>query len=129
MARMADLSTINPSIYDFEIYFISDMVENCNETPLGPIKMNDSDSLVLLQLLAKQFPHGPDLSGVRITIIIPSTFDSSDKIRIGADYLKNFWKTIFTRCGMKEEWFWDHIHIDWIASGELPDRLDPKTRN
>ncbi len=128
LTRMADLSIIDPSIFEFELYIISDMVENCDDTPLGPIKMEDSNNLVLIQLAANRFPQiprAPDLSEVRISVIVPSTFESKDSSgsKPGSRYLKDFWRTIFMRCGLKEEWFWDHKHIDWISNGELPDRL------
>ena len=130
LTRMADLSTLDPTICDFEVYFISDMVENCDSTPIGPVKMSDSDNLLLIRLIAKRFPQGAaDLSSVRLTVIIPSTSDSDSTKHNGPamEFLKGFWKEVFLRCGFKEDWFWDHRHIDWISSGEIPDRLKSQT--
>ncbi len=115
----------DPSNHEFEVYFVSDMVENCDDTALGRIRMDDVHMRDLILSYAEKYSDGPNLSNVRITVIIPSTFESNHPFdpKPSTNFLKAFWRKIFFRCGLKEEWFWDQKHIDWISNGELPDRL------
>lgn len=125
--EMAGKSQIGASRNGFELIIISDMLEECDDSPIGRISLNKRDTSKEIAL-ASSMPAGPiapNFSDVRITIIFPLADNLAFNPRRTASYydLKEFWRLIFRHCGIREEWFWDSDHIRWISNGELPDRL------
>lgn len=109
-----------------DLVVISDMVEECDDTPLGRVSLNREDTAREMEMIRRSAPIYPSLSNVRITILYPSTEDSNypNPRRTSSYYdLKEFWRLVFIRCGFKDEWFWDASHFQWIATGELPERF------
>lgn len=112
------LKQYDPSKYTFEIIFISDMIEECNNTPLPArrVKLNKHDIQTEVEQ-SKSFPTGLDLGSSRITIILPTarvTVDVSQRRRPDVEQLKQFWINILNRCGFEEHSFFDNTqHLSW----------------
>jgi hypothetical protein len=109
--------------YDRELIIVSDMLEECNDTPLGrPVNIHKHDITQEIEL-AKQFPQGTDLSGVRIIIITPITEDSyikeDDGRRPPPNALKEFWGTIFSRCNVTPQ-NQKNLQLYLWSFGDLP---------
>lgn len=105
--------------YRLELYLISDMVEECSNTPLPGkvVKMNKNDISAEIRL-ADKLPPGWNLSGVSIFCIFPAAIDTptvANKNRPGREDVKRFWNTIFKKCGQEE----GGSTIVWDDSGEL----------
>jgi hypothetical protein len=120
------------SKYDLRMYLISDMIEECNTSPL-PVRRVEMDRRNISReiSLANTLPQSWNLSGVQIMCIFPTasgtaenqgTPDVSSARRPNRDDVKSFWNTVFKRCGFKDEDF-QSGRILWIDSGELPDQL------
>lgn len=112
--------------YDRELILISDMLEECNDTPLSrPIDIHKHDITQEIQL-AKGFPEGTDLSGVKVNIITPVTEDTyireDDGMRPPPNALKEFWNTIFSRCNVTTEAQNNAAMYLW-SDGDLPESL------
>jgi hypothetical protein len=121
--RILDEMT-NPTHADkrMELVIISDMVEECDETPLGRISLNKSDTEKEIALIRKHdhLPY-PNLLQVQTTIFLPLAEDlaSSNPRRTLSYYdIKEFWRIVFNRCGLK-----NNDQIEWVSSGALPYRL------
>lgn len=71
--EMAGKSQIGASRNGFELIIISDMLEECDDSPIGRISLNKRDTSKEIAL-ASSMPAGPiapNFSDVRITIIFP----------------------------------------------------------
>lgn len=113
------LKDFSPEHYDRELIFISDMIEECDVTPLQRrinIRKGDISEEVKL---ASNFPKGTDLARVRITIITPTTEDTYLKYQPGTRppmmALQEFWYNIFKQCSIppnafpvSEQFFWSN---------------------
>lgn len=93
--------------YDRELVIVSDMLEECSDTPLRrQINVKKPDITQELKL-AGDFPEWNDFSNVKITIITPVTLDTYIKHAPGKKPpmrdLQDFWKAIFTRCKVSPE--------------------------
>ena len=89
---------------DFDLIYISDMIEECNTTPMGrPIslgKRNISEAITL----AQQTNLNLDLSYARVSMIVPATNDTYlVPGRPNVSDLRDFWKAILLHCGFTEE--------------------------
>ena len=118
---------INTHRDSVDLVLISDMVEECDDTRLGRVSLNKENTADEIEIIRRSATVTyPSLSHVRITVLYPSTEDSNypNQKRTSSYYdLKEFWRLVFIRCGFKEEWFWDASHIQWITTGELPERF------
>jgi hypothetical protein len=115
--------------YDRELIIISDMLEECDNTPLKrQIDIRKGDITEELKQ-ANNFPQGTDLSDVSISIITPATEETYVKYQPGSrppmDSLKEFWRLIFNGCNVSpeaqkntEKYFW--------SNGILPRRFSVK---
>jgi hypothetical protein len=114
----------DPARYDLELIFISDMLEECNRTPLHTrielAKRNLSKEIAL----ARDAQLNLNLSHVRITAIIPTTqetYKASPGRRPSVEDVKEFWKNIFRKCGFTDESLRDDQRF-YFAPG-LPERF------
>lgn len=104
--------------YQPELYLISDMVEECSNTPLpGKVVKLNKNNISAEIGLADKLPPGWDLSGVRIFCIFPAAADTPERVRPGREDVKRFWNTIFKKCGLKEGDVGSGI--TWDDSGEM----------
>ena len=115
--------------YEREMVFISDMLEECDATPLRQtvdIRKGDISKEVKL---AGDFPQGIDFSQVVVNVITPTTIETylkyDAKTRPQMDTLQDFWFTVFKRCNVAagdlqnpERFFW--------SNGVLPNRYTQK---
>jgi hypothetical protein len=120
---MSESPVVDTSKYDYELIFISDMIETCKKSPEITINARPDLSRFIKNNSTNSTPN---FSDVRITVFIPVTPESQERKYSNND-VKEFWRNIFRQCGIKDTWFWDQIHIDWISNGELPNRLKPTT--
>jgi hypothetical protein len=111
--------------YQRELVFISDMLEECDATPLRQsvdIRKADIGREVKL---AGDFPQGIDFSGVIINIITPTTIETyrnyDPKTRPQMDALQEFWFTVFKRCNVAAESIQNPERFYW-SNGVLPNR-------
>ncbi|HJQ31435.1 MAG TPA: hypothetical protein VJ866_04635 [Pyrinomonadaceae bacterium] len=93
--------------YDREIVIISDMLEECTQTPLKrPVNIKKPNITQELNL-AGDFPEGNDFSHVRISIIVPVTPETYVRYAPGKKPpmgdLQAFWKGVFGRCKVPPE--------------------------
>lgn len=105
-------SDFNDKEYEFELIFVSDMIEQCSNISAIPNQTIDlqiqapEDALNLLE--TAQFP---DLSNVRLTVIVPGTeirMTEKSKKQPSLETLKKFWFEIFKKCkneqAIQSEW-------------------------
>jgi hypothetical protein len=123
LMRMTENPNINPTKFEYELIIISDMFETCKGNPA--INLELPPDLSRLRK-SRYIQSTPNFANVRITIIFPLTPKLSEHLPSDLA-VKEFWRDIFKQCGIKDEWFWDQTHIDWIPNGELPSRLKPIT--
>lgn len=112
--------------YDRELVIISDMLEECNDTPLGR-RVNIKQPDITQELkLANNFPEGNDLSAVKITIITPVTLETYVKHAPGKEpsmaALKEFWAVVFSRYKVTREAQQESGVYSW-SHGEVPGSL------
>jgi hypothetical protein len=123
------LKDFGPDDYDRELIFISDMLEECDVTPLQHrINLRKGDISEEIKL-ASNFPKGADLSHMRITIITPTTEDTYLKYQPGLrppmSSLQEFWYNIFKQCNIPPEAFPVSDYFYW-SNGVIPNRLTKK---
>ena len=104
-----------------ELVIISDMIEQC---AINPMKTRIDLLEIPLEKaleLAKQMPSLPDLSRIRVTVIVPTAAEATpyakNRPRLGD--LELFWDEIFMRCGFKKE---DLRNFNWLPT--LPARFE-----
>lgn len=119
---------VDPNNAEYELFILSDMEENCDDTPIGRINLlprNIKDEINRMSYAEWSLP-APNLSNIRITVIFPLTPESSLTLdrRPKDNQLKEFWRNVFIKCGFQPDWFWDNTHITWISNGTLPSRLN-----
>lgn len=120
-----------PERYDRELIVISDMLEECKETPVGrPVNIKKPDITQELKL-ANEFPEGNDLSSVKITIITPVTLETYVRHAPGKEppmaELQKFWSVIFNRCKVTPAAQQDTDLYGW-SNGEVPRSLLAQTQ-
>lgn len=113
--------------YERDLVIISDMLEECNDTPFGrTVDIRKLDITAELNL-AKSFPEGVDFSGVTINVITPATEESYVRYEPGTRppmaALREFWGTIFSRCNVSPEHQQSPEKYFW-SNGLLPRRFD-----
>ena len=110
--------------YELELIFISDMIEECNRTPLHrPIALAKRDISNEIEL-AETTDLSLDLSAARVTIVIPSTvetYQQSQVQRPDMRELQAFWKHILKHCGFDDQSLGDEKRF-YFSSG-LPQRF------
>jgi hypothetical protein len=112
----------DPGRFDLELIYISDMVEECNRTPMHqPIVLARKDiskEITLAQNSALKL----NLSNTRVTIIIPSTTETYlVGHRPNLDELRLFWEAVLKGCGFSDETLKDERHFYFSAG--LPQRF------
>lgn len=112
--------------YDLELIFISDMIEECNRTPMRrPITLAKKDISKEIKL-AETVDLSLNLSAARVTMIIPSTMETyrqSQAQRPDLRELQAFWKQVMKHCGFDDESLLDDKRF-YFSSG-LPQRFKP----
>jgi hypothetical protein len=112
------------SKYDLQLIFISDMIEECNSTPLNRRIKMDKENISEEIDLAQKCDISLNLSNVNITIIIPSTPNTA-KVSAGRrpsrEHLMQFWSNIFRHCQFTEEMLKNSDRF-YFSVG-LPDRF------
>ncbi|HEV7745471.1 MAG TPA: hypothetical protein VGO56_10785 [Pyrinomonadaceae bacterium] len=89
---------------DFDLIYVSDMIEQCNTTPMGkPISLGQANTSEEIKL-AKETNLNLDLSHARVSMIIPATdatYTASG--RPNPSDLQAFWEAILLHCGFSED--------------------------
>jgi hypothetical protein len=115
--------------YDLDLIYISDMTEECNNTPVHRLIKLNKREISKETRLVEEIPEGNDLSNVRVTIIVPTaevTYSVNQKLRPDMEDLKRFWLAAFNRCGFKEKSFLDNeTRLYWSIG--LPKRFQAQT--
>jgi hypothetical protein len=108
---------------DFDLVYVSDMIEECNTTPMGkPISLGKANISEAIKL-AQQTNLNLNLFNARVSMIIPATNDSYvARGRPNVSDLRNFWKAILLHCGFNQE-FLESGEKFYFSSG-LPKYLD-----
>src|SRR5262249_46064272 len=110
---------------DFELVYVSDMIEECNETPLGqPISLVQTKMSEAIKL-AEDTNLKLDLSNSNVSMIIPATNDTyKTRGRPNLSDLRKFWEATLLHCGFSKE----NLNTGqkfYFASG-LPLRFQPQ---
>lgn len=89
---------------DFELIYVSDMIEQCNTTPMGkPISLGPANVSEAIKL-AKETDLNVDLSYARVSMIIPVTNDTyTAGGRPNPSDVRDFWEAILSHCGFNEQ--------------------------
>lgn len=90
--------------FDFELIYLSDMIEECDNSPAGPVfltKKNYKSALVNLQNYKPAF----DLSYAKVSVIVSvDEYDEASQY-VSYEQLKEVWKNIFIKAGFTAENF------------------------
>lgn len=111
--------------YDPELVFVSDMIEDCRNTPLHQGVHLDKQPFAETIKLVDSFASPPDLSKLRITIIVPTAKDTSTAPagqRPDPRDLERFWKTVLVKCRFNQSDFTNQERFYWSPEG-LPERF------
>jgi len=89
---------------DFDLIYVSDMIEECNVTPMGkPIALTQSNISEAIKL-ARETNLNLDLSHARVSMIIPATdLTYTASGRPNSSQVLDFWEAILTHCGFNED--------------------------
>lgn len=109
---------------DLELVYISDMIEECNETPFGrPINLAQSEIKKEIAE-AQSLQMSCDLGRARISVIIPTNDDTyTAGMRPALSDVKQFWEKVFMKCGFDQDTLKSNEHFYFRAG--LPDRFKP----
>jgi hypothetical protein len=123
--EMSKAQGVDPTRTEYELFILSDMEENCEDSPIGEVILDRGIREAIQRSSYTWMSPPPNLSNVRITVIFPLVPTSSEEFRRRPkdSQLKEFWRNVLANCGLKQEWFWDNEHITWISNGALPSRL------
>jgi hypothetical protein len=117
--------------YDRELIIISDMLEECSDSPFGRLVNIRKPDITQELKLADEFPEGNDLSSVKITIITPVTLETYVRHAPGKEppmaELQKFWGAIFNRCKVTPEAQQKADLYGW-SNGEVPRSLLAQTQ-
>jgi hypothetical protein len=106
--------------FDYELVFISDMIEECDATPLRHTVNLDKSDISKEIALAENFPPGIDLSRVHIDVIFPSTAETmGNRHKANVEDLQRFWFAVFKKAGLKDETYRSSRQLYWTP-GRLP---------
>ncbi len=90
-----------------DLVFISDMVEDCTDTPLnGSIRLIKEDLSADIANIDRFRPLQPIPSDVRITIVRPHVKDGLIESSARKRALEVYWKKAFGRFGVNTKWWW-----------------------
>jgi len=90
---------------DFDLIYVSDMIEECNVTPMGkPISLEQTNISEAIKL-AKGTNLNLDLSHARVSMIIPVAADGTYTAngRPNTSDVRAFWEAILLHCGFDED--------------------------
>jgi hypothetical protein len=90
---------------DFDLIYVSDMIEECNTTPMGkPISLGQANISEAIKL-AKETDLNLDLSYARVSMIIPAATDATYTAsgRPNLSDVQDFWEAILLHCGFSED--------------------------
>jgi hypothetical protein len=113
--------------FDHELIIVSDMLEECDDTPLRQqVDIRKGDITKEIEL-AGTFPEDFDLSHATINIITPATEETYVKYEAGTrppmSQLREFWGIVFSRCHVSPEFQKRPEKYFW-SNGILPRRFD-----
>ena len=103
--------------YKYELIYLSDMLEECYDSPIGPLFMTKRYHQLAKEKLESYNPNF-DLSYAKISIINSVDFEKGPSPYIKYEDLKNLWKKIFLKVGFTEEQI-----IDFNFSPRIPHRF------
>lgn len=109
---------------DLELVYISDMIEECNETPFGRA-INLAQPQITTEIAeAQSLQTSFDLGRARVTVIIPTNDDTYIVgMRPPLSNVKEFWEKVFMKCGFDQHALKAN-HRFYFRAG-LPDRFKP----
>jgi hypothetical protein len=97
----AFFSDLDPNKYEFELVFISDMIEQCSNIGVAPNKSVDLQKQEVDTAISLiQNSEFPDLSNVRVSVIIPGTKERTmikNKPDPSLESLRKFWSVVFKK--------------------------------
>jgi hypothetical protein len=106
---------------DIEVIFVSDMIEECERTPLRRRIRLTRASVAEERNKVPRYPPMPDLSGARITIVVPRATESSVRATTpDMRDLRDDWQAVLAACGAQMS--------TWRFESELPGRLQMPAR-
>jgi hypothetical protein len=108
--------------YELHMIIVSDMLEECKQSPYGvPIRLNRVDIQKEIELAKKPAKLG-NLAGVRVALVVPSGgIYSSKYVRPPLRNLADFWRTIFRHSGLPPQQL-NNPDTFYFGPG-LPERL------
>ncbi len=109
---------------DLELIYISDMIEECNETPFGrAINLAQPEiTREIAEALSLQTSY--KLGRARISVIIPTNDDTyTAGTRPPLSSVKQFWEKVFMKCGFDQDALKSNDRFYFRAG--LPDRFKP----
>ncbi len=94
----------NQTNTDFELIYVSDMIEECNQTPLGrPISLVQTNMPEAIKL-AENTDLKLDLSYANVSMIVPVTIDTyKTRGRPNLSDLRKFWEATLLHCGFTQD--------------------------
>lgn len=96
-------------ITDVELVFVSDMIEECQITPLGHQMIRLTHTPLNVDVTAiRQFREHPGLGKARVTIIVPRSLYGTSAERISRpdiDELEQYWRVVFSACNVGKNSF------------------------
>lgn len=104
--------------FEFELIYLSDMIEECKNSPVGPVFLTKAGYNTASQNLQNYRP-GFDLSYVRVSIIVSVDAYDEDSQYISYERLKEVWQNIFLRIGFSNERF---LEIGFLST--IPPRFE-----
>jgi hypothetical protein len=114
---------------ELDLIFVSDMIEECDHTPVGRIELDKRDIAADIRRI-QGMPCDSDLSDVRISVVVPATvgLDSNVKRELRPDRKdrREFWTEVFKACRYPENRFAD---AHWFSfSAGVPSRFSPRDK-
>lgn len=103
-----------------KLFILSDMIEECNDTPIGKISKSDLvNPEYIISKINKKFSPKTNFKNknVEIFIIVSSSFDHN-KSNVSGESIEKFWNAVFIKYG------YDNEDLSKMGFGvELPDFL------
>jgi hypothetical protein len=88
--------------FTYELIYLSDMLEECNNSPIGPLYMHKKNYLDVKRKISTYNP-GFDLSFVNLSVIVSIEQYAMSSAYVNSEELKGLWRNIFMRAGFTNE--------------------------
>lgn len=106
--------------YRFELIYISDMFEECGQTPIKQT-INMRKDILMAKKQADMLPKSELLKNVHITVVLPTARSSITQSRPDINDVKQTWEIIFGHYGFPKQRFED---VSWFRMDSVfPERF------